>query len=88
MKNVVSRQMTKIGVIFGSVVCLMSLIPFSMGNLSRAAGISIGDAASFIAILMSAGAITAEALEPWLIPFVGTVQGLIFLVGVAAAAGW
>ncbi|MBX5458518.1 MAG: hypothetical protein IRZ31_16625 [Thermogemmatispora sp.] len=73
--------------IMAMVVSAMAL-PRGLGFLVSQFGLSWQDALAIISILLTEGSAGIAALAPWLLPFVGTLDGLILFIGVSAAAGW
>jgi hypothetical protein len=69
------------------VVSAMAL-PHSLGFLVSQFGISWQDALSIISAFVTFGSNALVVLAPWLVPLLGTLDWLIFFVGVSAAAGW
>lgn len=63
-------------------------LPRGLGFLVSQFGLSWQDALAIISILLTEGSAGIAVFAPWLIPFVGTLDGLILFVGVSAAAGW
>lgn len=75
-----------------SVVALtVTQLPQAIGQLMARFGMSWGDALATVAFIAQAGywgAAGIAALFPWIIPVLGTVEGLIMFAGISAAAGW
>ncbi|RAQ94018.1 hypothetical protein A4R35_00640 [Thermogemmatispora tikiterensis] len=63
-------------------------MPRGLGFLVSQFGLSWQDALAIISILLTEGSAGIAAFAPWLLPFVGTLDGLILFIGVSAAAGW
>lgn len=63
-------------------------LPHLAGYLAQQTGMSLGDAVLLVQTLIGGGAAAAIALFPPIAAFIGTLDGLILLIGVAATAAW
>jgi hypothetical protein len=59
-----------------------------LGWLVGQFGLTEPVAAMIVSIITTDGIWAAVAIYPFLLPFAGTAQGLIFLFGTAALIGW
>jgi len=75
-----------------SVVSSMALLltqgRLFLGWLVGQFGLSEAVAALIVSIITTDGIWAAVAIYPFLAPFVGTVEGLIFIFGASALIGW
>lgn len=67
---------------------ILTNIPHMTGDLAQQTGMSLGDATLAITTLLGGGIEAAIVLFPVIAPFIGTLDGLILIIGVAATAGW
>ncbi|MBE3568418.1 MAG: hypothetical protein IMW90_22095 [Thermogemmatispora sp.] len=91
VRSQIATKVTLLSSLTMAMVVSAMALPHGLGFLVSQFGLSWQDALAIISILLtegSAGIAALAAVAPWLLPFVGTLDGLIFFVGVSAAAGW
>jgi cephalosporin-C deacetylase-like acetyl esterase len=91
-KTLIHRTVTTYFTLAAVVVSLMAscvtLGQSAAGWLVGQFGLSQATAFAIVALISSGGIDAAALVYPFLLPFIGTIQGLIFVFGTAVLVGW
>jgi hypothetical protein len=88
VRSQIATKVTLLSSLTMAMVVSAMALPRGLGFLVSQFGLSWQDALAIISILLTEGSVGIAAVAPWLLPFVGTLDGLILFIGVSAAAGW